>query len=262
MKKDNHNNLIKYGSTLIDSWCVIKPEGEKQKIFEFLQGQVTSDINNIDVGCSQLSSICNHKGQIMSDFIIFKSRDDYKIIIDKALKQEFIKELEPFAKFFSVKFKSLDLRVIGEVSKNKSGGIYLSNNTFSLGVNLIEHNEVLTSTIDIDEWNVANKLLGNIFLEFDDIGKYRPQELNFDKLRVSFNKGCFRGQEIVARMKYIGVDRRKFCLFITETGFIASDEVKIIGKVIYIKDKQIFNAIIKKDRSNILKETPGIFSIN
>ena len=57
------------------------------------------------------------------------------------------------------------------------------------------------------------------------------------------------------------MDRRKFCLFIAETGFIASDEVKIIGKVICIKDKQIFNAIIKKDRSNILRETPGILSI-
>ena len=50
-----------------------------------------------------------------------------------------------------------------------------------------------------------------------DVALYRPLELNYDKLRVSFTKGCFRGQEIIARMHYLGVNRRTFCTVINDT---------------------------------------------
>ena len=69
-------------------------------------------------------------------------------------------------------------------------------------------------------WNAANKILGILHLDKSDSGKFRPLEINFDKQRVSFEKGCFRGQEIVARMKYLGIDRRKFCTFIVNNDFI------------------------------------------
>ena len=100
-----------------------------------------------------------------------------------------------------------------------------------------------------------------MFLEEQDVGKYRPLEINFDKLRVSFDKGCYRGQEIVARMKYLGIDRRKFCTFITQDVFDESSDIKILGEIIRVGDKKIFNAIVKKDLMVDILKLDGIVEV-
>ena len=97
MKKDTHYNFIKHGSLLIEEFKVILLTGDINKVDEFLQGQVTSDHRKIINGGCQLSSICNHKGQVISDFFIIKSDNKYSFIIDKDLKDILIKELTPFA---------------------------------------------------------------------------------------------------------------------------------------------------------------------
>ena len=49
-----------------------------------------------------------------------------------------------------------------------------------------------------------NLLSNNLLLTENYLGKYRPDEIMYDDMRVSFTKGCFRGQEIIARIKYRG----------------------------------------------------------
>ena len=102
---------------------------------------------------------------------------------------------------------------------------------------------------------------GNFWAESNDIGKFRPLELNYDKLRVSFDKGCYRGQEIVARMKYLGIDRRSFLTFITTSGYDANENIKIVGKQIEIDDKLVFNAIVKKDLIPDIQKYPQVLKI-
>ena len=104
MKIDIHNNLIEFGSHEIKDWCVLDVMGDFNKVEEFLQGQLTSDISSLTNESSQLSSICNHKGQVIADLIAYKHDEKFKIIIDKSLMEVFIDELTPFAKFFSTKF--------------------------------------------------------------------------------------------------------------------------------------------------------------
>jgi folate-binding protein YgfZ len=110
-------------------------------------------------------------------------------------------------------------------------------------------------------WNAANKILGILHLNKSDSGKFRPLEINFDKQRVSFEKGCFRGQEIVARMKYLGIDRRRFCTFIVKNDFVENNLIKSIGEIINLDDKKIFNGIVKKDDIEEVKKISGIISI-
>ena len=78
---------------------------------------------------------------------------------------------------------------------------------------------------------------------------------------MSFDKGCYRGQEIVARMKYLGVDRRKFSTLITKKTFKVDESLKIIGKKIKTSELQIFNAIIKKDEINLIKDEDEVIDI-
>ena len=262
MKTDIHNNLIEFGSHHIKDWCVLDVIGDSMKVEEFLQGQLTSDIKKMSNNTSQLSSICNQKGQVITDFIAYKQNKKFKIIINKGCMDLFEEELAPFAKFFYTTFELSNDRVIGKVSKkDNSKSCYGSNDFFQTSLELCNKHLNDEDLMSYDNWAAANKLLGILFLKKEDSKKYRPLEINFDNLRVSFEKGCYRGQEIVARMKYLGINRRKFCTFITESDFIELSNIKILGEIIKLKGKKIFNAIVKRDELDEIRKLRGIIDI-
>ena len=315
MKKDIHNKLIEFGSIYLEDMLVIDIEGDKSKVEEFLQGQVTSDISLLSENSAQLSCICDHKGLVLADFIIIKKNEKYKFIASKTESVDeigypeptdpalipvdrkwgvdhiLIRELTPFAKFSNVKFKKTDEVVIGSISpKNNSEEPFLSNDYCQLSININTDLNAFEDSISAPQWEAANKILGNLMLRFPhETEKFRPLEINYDKLRVSFDKGCYRGQEIVARMKYLGVDRRKFCTFITEEHFrrdmcpepIVNKDgkylgdlneenakkrsyYKIVGSLVWLDDMNvcIFNAIVKKDDlPKLIDLLPGVIQI-
>jgi len=223
---------------------VIQLHGDIDKVEKLLQGQITSDINLLTNESHQLSSICNQKGQVIAGFVIHKS-ENYKILIDQWLVDVFISELSPFAKFFNVTFTQESGLIFGNVSFEKQDKAFFSNEVYSLSITL-EKND-LTETLSKDDWVAANKLALNFDLGKNDIGKFRPLEINYDKTRVSFDKGCFRGQEIIARMKYLGVDRRKFVTIVNTNLIEESKNLKIIGETLKYKNFYIFNSSINRD---------------
>ena len=223
---------------------VIQIHGDIDKVEKLLQGQITSDINLLTNKGYQLSSICNQKGEVMAGFIIHKS-ENYKILIDQWLVDVFISELSPFAKFFNVTFTEESGLIYGNVSFEKQDKAFYSDEIFSLSITL-ENND-MTETLEKDDWIAANKLALNFDIGKDDIGKFRPLEINYDKTRVAFDKGCFRGQEIIARMKYLGVDRRKFVTIINPDLVEESKGLRIIGEIVKYKNLYIFNSSINRD---------------
>lgn len=223
---------------------VIQIHGDIDKVEKLLQGQITSDINLLTNESYQLSSVCNQKGEVIAGFVIHKS-ENYKILIDQWLVDVFISELSPFAKFFNVTFTQESGLIFGNVSFEKQDKAFFSNEVYSLSITL-EKND-LTETLSKDDWVAANKLALNFDLGKNDIGKFRPLEINYDKTRVSFDKGCFRGQEIIARMKYLGVDRRKFVTIVSSDLIEESKNLRIIGEILKYKNFYIFNSSINRD---------------
>ena len=72
-------------------------------------------------------------------------------------------------------------------------------------------------------------------------GRFLPQELNLDRLdAVSFTKGCYPGQEIIARLRYRGAVKRRLCHAITDNttrlqpgaALVPEGESRHIGMVI------------------------------
>ena len=106
---------------MLEDMAVLEVHSKSNKVFDFLQGQVTSDISSLSEDSDyQLSSICNQKGQVVADFVINRFGNDYKIIIKNELVELFINDLEPYAKFFSVSFIKNKDYVHGYVVKKKS----------------------------------------------------------------------------------------------------------------------------------------------
>jgi folate-binding protein YgfZ len=225
---------------------IISIDGHIDKVMDLLQGQITSDIKLLDNDNYQLSSICNQKGEVMAGFIISKS-NNYKILIDEALVDILIDELSPFAKFFGVTFSIEAGFVYGHISPDKKKKSFFSNDIFSLSVSLEKENYINNQSVIKNDWVVANKLALNLDLNIDDVGKYRPLEINYDNNRVAFDKGCFRGQEIIARMKYLGVDRRKFVTIVSSEVIEKNKNFRVIGEILKYKGFYIFSSSIKRD---------------
>ena len=248
-KIDIEKKILEYGTIHLPGLSVIKISGDSKKAFEFLQGQVTSDIEKLQDNAVQLSAICNQKGFVMSDFYIVKQKDTFKIVISKDQKNIFIEELKPFIKFYNCEFVESSEYVFGHITfkkdKTKTGMMKtLENKEIKLYISL-HASKIDESKISNYSWDVANAILNNYSMLAEDLGKFRPLELNYDNLRVSFEKGCFRGQEIIARMKYLGVSRRKFITVIADDKYINEKEIGLIGKPIFINNKKVFHAMIK-----------------
>ncbi|MBR51436.1 MAG: hypothetical protein CMD58_02855 [Gammaproteobacteria bacterium] len=255
MKKHTDNNFIEQGSLELSQWRAIKVLGNHDNARDFLQGQITSDVNLVSNNSSQLSCICDHKGQVIADFILYKLQEEFYILINKDFVNIFCDELKVFSKFSSVEFQLSNKKIIGQIlKKGEAKNFYSKNDTFQVNVFLKNSDYHHKNTLNLDHWYVANKLLGILFLDKSDSRKFRPLEINYDSSRVSFEKGCFRGQEIVARMKYLGVNRRQFLTFIADDKFKEENHIKIVGKIIKINDKKIFNGIIKRDDIEKIKK--------
>ena len=191
----------------------------------------------------------------MAGFLIQKVNKNFKIIIEESLIETFIEDLMPYAKFFGVTFHMGDEYVLGHVvdSLEKSNNnSFLTNGNFDLEIEIEEDKKSISNEISQDKWQIANKIALNHSLCFDDIALYRPLELNYDKLRVSFTKGCFRGQEIIARMHYLGVNRRSFCAVIENTEHPIENNIKPLGEKLECENYKIYNCFIEQDIQNEL----------
>ena len=98
--------------------------------------------------------------------------------------------------------------------------------------------------LSMDHWSINRKIMGDHQIQLKETGKYRPHELGQHDTRVSFSKGCFKGQEIIARMEYLGKLKK-------ETSLIVHSHEKEVSKFIIIgqsfKDKdKIFSSCLGK----------------
>ena len=90
------------------------------------------------------------------------------------------------------------------MSDKKNEWTFLKNKFGNLGIKLSDNLDLNLPQITSERWQVLNLLSNNLLLTENYLGKYRPDEIMYDDMRVSFTKGCFRGQEIIARIKYRG----------------------------------------------------------
>ena len=91
--------------------------------------------------------------------------------------------------------------------------LILSSDKASLSM-LIDKKDEFRGDLDSlshDGWAINRKIMNDHQIISEEIGKYRPHEIGQHVNRVSFNKGCFKGQEIIARMEYLGKLKKETC---------------------------------------------------
>ena len=150
---------------------------------KLLQGQLTCNLDELTEGSPQLAAHCNPQGRVLSLFRIILQGQDYYLEMPAETLPIALAALKKYAMFYKVELTdaSTDLERVSDAA--------------SLAVNT---------------WKAQNIAAGIPAIYAATTGKLLPHELNLPDLKaVSFNKGCYTGQEIIARMHYRGQGKNR-----------------------------------------------------
>lgn len=253
---------------------LIRVSGEDAETF--LQGQTTNDVRNLAGGNSQMSGICTPKGRMIANFRVFSIDNDFVLQMPVDTHGLLLKRLPMYVLMskVSVDDASDELVRIGvagasaeellanqlgtvpaEEGKGASlGGVHL----FRLPGNtprfeILGGFEVISSLWDglaadagtgtPEQWSLLEIRAGIPTIYEPTVEAFVPQMANMDLVNgVSFTKGCYTGQEVVARMRYLGKTKRRMYLAHVESGrrpmpgeelfSAASDSAQGAGKIV------------------------------
>ena len=210
---------------------------------EFLQAQFTNDINQVDETHTQLSALCSPKGRMLCNFRIFRREQTYYLVLPYELLEAALSRLRMFVLRSRVTLEDASDALIGIGASGNKMVEQLANISGSLPQNvddaiefkdytiirvagvtpryeiygLLEAMKKLWQALDVhatpvgaNVWELLNIQAGIPVITAGAIDAYVPQMANLHLVNgVSFTKGCYPGQEIVARMHYLGKLKRR-----------------------------------------------------
>ena len=248
-----NSEFIKYGSVNLEEITAIHLSGDFDSVLNLLQGQVTSDCTLVSENMGQISSLCNEKGFILCNFEIIVEQNKWLIIIEKAAKDIFLDEINKFLPFYKVSAEPVELqgyrsfkREKGEPMLPQEHLILSSEKAISVYADRSRIDEFRgeLDSLSQDGWAINRKIMNDHQIKPEEMGKYRPHEIGQHVNRVSFNKGCFKGQEIIARMEYLGKLKKETKL-IVHSSLDDVSKFTIVGQS-YHDNEKIFSSCLGK----------------
>jgi len=187
-------------------------EGEDSS--EFLQNLITNDINKCGKVNILYSCLLTPQGKFISDFFIFKKNEKYLIETHSFFYEKLLKKLSLYklrSKIFINEITNLNsYSIFGDLIKDVGTIIFSTDprnkNIGNKLIHLSKHPKILNGFIEINEKKYHEILIQNtVPLSHYDLEENKSLllENNFENLNsISWQKGCYIGQEITARMKY------------------------------------------------------------
>lgn len=202
----------------IDDHALLKIDGNSAE--KLLQGQLTCDVAPITATRSTLGAHCNAKGRIESFFRLFRRQDSFYLIMPNTVIEAAYNHIKKYAQFFrDVSLSIESIPCYGLIHPEKAEFPLPSTtnevtHTDDLSICRVSSNDryfiidwtgTLTAPVDNQQWHQA-EIKDNIpRLYPETLGEFLPHYLNLpEQGAVSFTKGCYIGQEIIARMEHRG----------------------------------------------------------
>lgn len=212
----------------------------------FLQGQLTNDITLLNSNNTiQLNALCNQKGRVIALlFIGYVAENELLLALPNNLVNRMLETLKKYSLFSKISFEvCTDYQLVYSSNKNEQG--FLLQHGI---INMTKHH--IKSTINLYSVKKDNIFQKLPIINIDNTEIFLPAELNLDQFNaVNYQKGCFMGQEIIARMKYRGNLKKELLSIETKSRILSTNKLQDIeGK----KIADIVNYIIIKNHSYIL----------
>ena len=233
----------------------------------FLQNLLTNDVDAIAIQQSQLSGLCNAKGRLIASFLLIRHQTHcYYMMLPSTMCQPLQQRLAMYVLRAKVTINNISdaTACIGLYQKRSDSLSKLSFPDKDYQCNIHQeatiiklpdkqiryvviqpHAQVNNFLKQLDScWQPAHD---SIWQQLDikaglpmiypaSSEKFTPQQVNFDLIDgVSFSKGCYPGQEVVARLHYLGKESRR--MFIAKANSpdvvdIASNVTDAAGNVV------------------------------
>jgi tRNA-modifying protein YgfZ len=253
----------------LDLMSVTGDDAEK-----FLQGQLTCDVEAVSHSVSCLGACCDNKGRVIANFRLVRFQDYFFLEMQPELLAQLQSVLEKYMIFYQCSIGDASTiyhryGLTGDESTQFLSSLFpvlpdKSNQIIThLGMHLIrlfdkptrfelwldsankpEIFSIMNQELTLksrENWDLLDLQAGIYQIENNESGIYTPQLLNFDLAGlIDFDKGCYTGQEIVARMHYRGkAKKRLYRLFIKSI-----EEIKV-GASITLKGNDKLGKVIK-----------------
>jgi folate-binding protein YgfZ len=233
----------------------------------FLQGQFTNDLTKVDPSHSQLNSYCNPKGRMLTNFRIFKRDETLYLSLPHELLNDTLNRLSMYVMRSKVSLQNhsdelVRIGVSGDrVEELLSAHIdfipedidtVTQHNGYTIikisGIDprfeiygsitdikkLWQALDQNTSPVGADVWELLNIRAGIPVIVAKMSEAFIPQMANMELINgVSFKKGCYTGQEIVARMHYLGKLKKRMYHIKIET-----NEQPVPGDSLFAKESK------------------------
>lgn len=220
---------------------IIRVSGEEAA--DFLQGQFSNDIKQLDGQTAQLSSYCNPKGRILASFWLYRNEDTFYLLLPGDTLAAALKRLRMYVLMSKVSLEdaSEELTCIGLAGPDSGHALQRQLGTApAQAANTLHHGGITAIRLPGDRlrylvvganadmqalwqtlretsrpvgyqaWQLLDIEAGLPSVYADNVEAFVPQMLNLHAIGgVSFKKGCYPGQEIVARMHYLGKLKRR-----------------------------------------------------
>ena len=220
------------GVALLSNLGIIKVEGEDAA--KFIHGQLTQDFSLLDLHTARLAAFCSPKGRMLASFIGFKrSNHEIWLICSRDILAPTLKRLSMFvmrakARLTDVTPEYAIYGLAGSATKSIAGCAYSTGAKADFDectlVNL--HPAEATqrqlwlapasepvpvgATLALATWLWGDVRSGVATLTAPVVEAFVPQMLNYESVGgVNFKKGCYPGQEVVARSQFRGTLKRR-----------------------------------------------------
>ena len=216
--------------TSFESIDIIQLKGSE--CFSFLNNQTISKIETTEDQVCHYSAICNPKGRILFTFFVICHSDQILLAVDAEMTQELLIYLNMRRFRMDVQVEQLDTQslclVKGDVSDNHYPLVAC---------------EADTTTAKVSLWpTLFSWGLPWITKTYQE--KYIPQHVNLDQLgAIDFKKGCYPGQEIIARLHYLGDVKKRMQLIQVGADNFDQPTDEPTGTIKWCSDAHQFNEI-------------------
>ena len=231
-------------ATALGSLGVIRAQGEDAA--KFLHGQLTQDFSLLGLSEARLAGFCSAKGRLLASFVGFKrAHDDILLVCSRDVLPATLKRLSMFVLRAKVKlsdatdaFQVWGLSGTDAAAKpwSKADGADGSQTVVlypaaglgrALWVAPADVPAPALPALETAQWDWLDVMSGIAAVSQPIVEAFVPQMLNHESVGgVNFKKGCYPGQEVVARSQFRGTLKRRAYL-------VSSDAALSVGQDVF-----------------------------
>lgn len=237
------------GFAVLPNWQAVLVTGEDAE--SFLQNLLTNDVKAAEPGKAQLNAFCQAKGRILAIFWLMRHGNDFVFLLPADQADFLAQRLTMFKLRSKVDIKVMADCLVTVLPNNHDHAGISAKIDEALAIALLPAEDVDNMLSQMRQAGLAQQashcwqqvLLSNgypmIFAASRE--RFTAQQVNLDLAGgVSFRKGCYPGQEVVARLHYLGEAKRR--LFIGE---VATTELPLPGTNINNADGEVAGQLVQ-----------------